>query len=222
MAHPYWPLFDLRVRTPRLEIRLPGDEDLVALAGVAGAGVHDPGTMPFSIPWTDTPAPALQTRSLQWWWGQRASWSPDAWTFTGAVFVDGAPVGVQDLSAEHFGALRTVQTGSWLGLPHQGSGLGKEMRAAVLHLAFAGLGAVEAYSSAWADNAASLGVSRALGYEPNGSRLLLRRGRPATHVALRLTRPAWEERRRDDIEIDGLEACLEMFGAVGEGGAQGR
>jgi hypothetical protein len=29
MANSYWPLFDLRVRTPRLEFRLPRDDDLV-------------------------------------------------------------------------------------------------------------------------------------------------------------------------------------------------
>ena len=31
MGHP-WPLFDLRLRTPRLELRLPTDDDLLALA----------------------------------------------------------------------------------------------------------------------------------------------------------------------------------------------
>ena len=32
MGHPFWPLFDLRVRTPTLELRLPTDDDLVAIA----------------------------------------------------------------------------------------------------------------------------------------------------------------------------------------------
>jgi hypothetical protein len=42
------------------------------------------------------------------------------------------------------------------------------MRAAVLHLAFAGLGAAEAVSGAFDDNAPSLGVSEKLGYESDG------------------------------------------------------
>ena len=80
----------------------------------------------------------------------------------------GQPVGVQDLGAEHFRAVRSVETGSWLGRAHQGQGLGREMREAILHLAFAGLGAEEALSGAFEDNAASLATSRAVGYEENG------------------------------------------------------
>jgi hypothetical protein len=43
MAHPYWPLWDLVVRTPTVELRMPTDDDLVRLAQLAGAGIHDPG-----------------------------------------------------------------------------------------------------------------------------------------------------------------------------------
>jgi hypothetical protein len=50
------------------------------------------------------------------------------------------------------------------------------MRAAILHLAFAGLGALEATSGAWQDNTRSLGISEAHGYEHNGVDLKLRRG----------------------------------------------
>lgn len=46
--------------------------------------------------------------------------------------------------------------------------IGKEMRAAVLSLAFDHLGAEVASSGAWEWNATSLGVSRALGYVDNG------------------------------------------------------
>lgn len=213
MDHPYWPLLDLRIKTPRLELRAPTEGDFVELVDVIRGGVHDVATMPFLVPWTDAPSPALERGSMQWWWRQWAEWSPEHWHLTAAVFVDGRPVGVQDLGAEQFRATRTVTTGSWLGLPYQGQGLGTEMRSAVLHLAFDGLGAVEAYSGAWADNAPSLAVSARLGYVPNGEQLLLRRGQPARQIGLRLTRAIWEHHRRDDIEIEGLEACREMFGA---------
>jgi hypothetical protein len=46
---------------------------------------------------------------------------------------------------------------------------GAEMRAAVLHLAFAGLGTAEAVSGAFEDNLAFHAVSRKLGYERAGS-----------------------------------------------------
>ncbi len=213
VPHPYWPLFDLRVRTPRLELRLPTEAEELRLAALAARGIHPPEAMPFGIPWTDAPSPELERGALQWWWRQRAEWRPQRWWFTGAVFVAGEPVGVQDLWGVEFASLGTVETGSWLGRAHQGQGLGREMRAAILHLAFAGLGAVEALSGAWLDNAASLAVSRQLGYVENGEAWRLRRGRPARHQGLRLERAAWERQRRPDITIEGLEPCRSLFGA---------
>lgn len=49
----HWPLYGLRLRTPRLELRLPGLGLLDELASVAAHGVHDPDRMPFNVPWTD-------------------------------------------------------------------------------------------------------------------------------------------------------------------------
>ncbi len=212
MAHPFWPLYDLRITTPRLEIRLPTDDELFQLLAVVDEGIHDPATMPFSVPWTDTGPPLRDRDCLRWWWSQRAQWRPEDWSFTGGVFVDGAPVGVQDLAARSFARLRSVSTGSWLGRKYQGQGIGKEMRAAVLHLAFEGLGAEEAQTGAFADNDASRGVSLALGYEENGHELVLRRGEPVRHLRFRLDRASWSRRRRSDIAVSGLETCREMFG----------
>src|ERR1700722_4227622 len=136
MENPYWPLFDLRIRTSRLEIRLPNDDDLVELASLATKGVHDPATMPFLYPWTDEPSPLLEQGMLQWGWRHRAEWTPENWNFNGAVFVDGAVVGVQSVMATNFASRRSVKSGSWLGREHQNRGIGKEMRTAILHLAF--------------------------------------------------------------------------------------
>jgi RimJ/RimL family protein N-acetyltransferase len=82
------------------------------------------------------------------------------------------------------------------------------MRAAVLHLAFVGLGAREAASDAFTDNRASNQVSRALGYEPNGTDWDTRRGEAALIQRWRLTRDAWDRVRRDDIELVGVRECL--------------
>jgi RimJ/RimL family protein N-acetyltransferase len=207
----FWPLFDLVVRTPRLEIRLPREEEFAALLAVIDAGIHDPATMPFTSPFTDRPLPERRRESAQWWWRQRAEWSAEKWNLTGAVFVEGQVVGVQDMNGEHFGTLRSVHTGSWLGRAHQGQGLGKEMRQAILHLAFEGLGAREAHSGAFFDNAASLATSRSVGYEPNGETLAPRRDGVDRMLNVRIDRATWEGRRRDDIEIIGLEGCLDMF-----------
>ncbi len=207
----FWPLFDLVVRTPRLEIRLPHEDEFSGLIDLIDRGIHEPGTMPFFIPWTEGEPEQRARESAQWWWRQRAEWSPEKWSFTGAVFVDGRPVGVQDLQGEHFRAMRSVETGSWLGQAHQGHGLGREMREAILHLAFAGLGAEEALSGAFEDNAASLATSRAVGYQENGEARGHRRDGSARTIRFRMGRDAWAQRRRDDIEIVGLEGCFDMF-----------
>jgi RimJ/RimL family protein N-acetyltransferase len=207
----YWPLFDLVVRTPQLELRLPREDEFAALIDLAGLGIHDPETMPFFVPWTDLEPEQRAHSTAKWLWGHRANWSPESWTFTGAVFVEGRPIGMQDMTAQHFRAVRSVETGSWLGRAHQGQGLGREMRQAMLHLAFAGLGAEEALSGAFEDNAASLATSRSVGYEHNGEARERRRDGWGRTIRFRLGREQWERRRREDIEIVGLEGCLAMF-----------
>jgi hypothetical protein len=47
------PLFALRLRTPRVELRLPTEDELAQLARVAEQGIHPPEEMPFLVPWTD-------------------------------------------------------------------------------------------------------------------------------------------------------------------------
>jgi RimJ/RimL family protein N-acetyltransferase len=212
-----WPLFDLRVRTPRLELRPATDDDLVRLFELAREGVHPPDEMPFAVPWTDAlHEPDAGARFLQFHWGVRSAISPERWSIEFAVVVDGELAGSQSLRAERFAALRTVDTGSWLARRAQGRGTGTEMRAAALHLAFAGLGALVAESGALVTNASSARVSEKLGYVDNGLAFLAPRGTPVLERRFRLDRDRWAERRREDIEIVGLEPCLAPLGAVEE------
>jgi RimJ/RimL family protein N-acetyltransferase len=209
-----WPLYQLRIETPRLVLSYPTDAHLDALNAVADRGIHDPDVMPFAIPWTDDPPDIRPRNSLQFWWGTRASWTPSRWILTMMVTAANQIVGAQGLHATDFATTHQVATGSWLGQSYQRRGIGTEMRAAILHLAFAGLSAERAISMAFEDNPASLGVSRALGYVDNGDDVMPRRGRPARLIRLRLDRATWERHRRNDIQIHGLEACLPMFGVV--------
>jgi RimJ/RimL family protein N-acetyltransferase len=218
MTHAHWPFFDLKITTPRLDLRYPNDDDLFALAGILSEGIHDPATRPFSEPWTRVESPDLERNALRFWWSRRASLTPDDWTLAFAVFDEGEIVGVQDVIAKQFAVARTVVTGSWLIQRAQGHGIGKEMRAAVLHFAFEGLGVVEAYTGAFEDNRASLGVTRSLGYQPNGSALNAREGAPVRMLEFVLTRERWMERRRDDIAVTGLEPCLPLLGLPEIGG----
>jgi RimJ/RimL family protein N-acetyltransferase len=208
----WWPPAGLRLTTPRLELRFPTESDLSDLADLAAAGVHDPAVQPFVVPWTDA-APADRARStLQYQWSQPARWQPSEWSLDLIVVHDRAVVGTQGISAADFAVVREVGTGSWLGQAHQGRGIGTEMRAAVLHLAFAGLGAHYATSGAFIDNIASQRVSRKLGYVDDGIERRLRRGQPATLLRFRLDRETWQATRTVPVEIAGLEACLAMFG----------
>jgi RimJ/RimL family protein N-acetyltransferase len=213
MAHPYWPLFDLVVRTPMLELRYPDDALCLQLVDQAAQGIHPPDFMPFEMPWTRLEPPELQRTSLQFYWRNRAELTPDLWHLPLATVVDGEVVGSQGATGKRFGVAREVSTGSWLAMAHQGRGIGKEMRTAILHLVFAGLGAEVAVSAAWHDNASSIGVSRAVGYRDNGTERKIREGVPDTQIRFLMERTDWEARRRDDIEIVGLEPCLPLLGA---------
>jgi RimJ/RimL family protein N-acetyltransferase len=215
MLSDHWPFFGLRIRTPRLELRYPNDDDCSRVADLTAEPVHDVNVMPFSIPWTRAEPPIRQQNALKFWWGLRAGLSAEDWTLPFVVLERGEPVGMQDVAARDFAVTRTVMTGSWLTQSRHGEGIGKEMRAAVLQLAFAGLGALEAYTSAFEDNPASLGVTRALGYLPNGTQIDLREGKPVRHLKFVLPRDEWERRRRDDISIEGLDPCLPLLGLDG-------
>jgi RimJ/RimL family protein N-acetyltransferase len=213
-SHP-WPLYALRIMTPRLELRVPDDEDLVGLFEAACAGIHPPGEMPFAVPWTDgLHAPRALERYLSHYWTARGALAPESWSLHFAIVAEGVIVGTQELNAEDFAGSRSVTSGSWLTASAQGRGFGVEMRAAVLHLAFAGLGALEARTSAWYDNPASQRVSLRLGYRQEGEEMVARRGEPTRHLRYRLPREAWERTHVGGIELLNLEPCLPLLGAA--------
>jgi RimJ/RimL family protein N-acetyltransferase len=216
----FWPLDALRLRLEArsLELRLPDADDLAALAALAEAGVHDPEVQPFAVPWTDE-EPAARARSvLQYHWRCLGQWRPEDWSLNLVAVRDGTVVGTQSADARDFAILREIGTGSWLGRQHQGQGIGTAMRAAVLDLAFGALGAEYAVSDAFTDNLASLGVSRKLGYADDGMGRRAIRGRAAESRRLRIGRAAWLAAGGaaglgiGKVEIDGLEACLPLFG----------
>ncbi len=213
MGHPLWPLFDLRITTPRLELRLPTDDDLVEQMELIRDGVHEPDLLPFNTNWVERPSPERERGYVQHHWGERAGWTPEGWNLILSVFLDGQVIGSQSIAARQFNRVRSVNTGSWLGLAYQSQGYGTEMRAGVLELAFTALGAIEAQSTARFGNHASLGVSRKLGYEDNGTIRLIMSDEVAEQQILRLTRSRWEQFRPEiDISISGLEECIDQFG----------
>lgn len=216
MLTDHFPLLGLRVTTPRLRLALPDEQELSALALLASRGVHDPATMPFFHPWTRG-SPHMVARSVvQHHWRTLGELGPQRWTLPFTVFEGPEPVGVQAIDAADFAVTREVHSGSWLGLRHQGRGIGTEMRAAALHLAFDGLGAQCATSGAYTDNPASLRVSAKLGYRPDGTERRAVEGRLKVEQRLRLTREDWRRHAAVvPVELHGVAPCLELLGAAG-------
>ena len=212
MTSEYWPLTVLRIRIGELELRLPDADDLHALAVLAEDGVHDVQVQPFSVPWTDAEPAVRALGTMQYHWSCWGSWSPAQWNLNLVAALGDTVVGTQGIGARDFAILREVGTGSWLGRQYQRRGIGTLMRAAVLALAFDGLGAEFATSGAFLHNAASLAVSRKLGYRDDGLERHLIRGAPVELRRLRLDRASWEAHRVAEVAIDGLHACLPSFG----------
>ena len=168
MLADFWPLFGLTVRTSRLNLRLPHEQEIAELASIAGSGVHHPAERPFLTPWT---AGGPQDRArfvLQEHWDQLGTWSVTAWRLGLGVFLGEQPLGIVTLRARDFPVVKEVSTSSWLGLRHHRKGYGTEARAGLLTLAFDHLEADAALTEVFQDNHSSQGVSRKLGYEPDG------------------------------------------------------
>ena len=190
-----WPLFGVRVTTPSVELFVPVGDELAEVALLAAKGIYDPQNhfLPRTpvAGWTDVDSPAAERQFLSYYWSALADWRADKWNLLFAAQADGRIVGVQEIGAQGFAVTRTVSTGSWIGREFQGAGYGKAMREAVLHLAFDGLKAERADTAAWVTNEASLGVSRALGYRPNGTTTRAAEGQRIEQVNMTLLRSEW-------------------------------
>jgi RimJ/RimL family protein N-acetyltransferase len=214
VTHPLWPPLDLRLTTGDLELRLPREDELPAFSEVIAQGIHPPDEMPFGLPWTREPSPARERSSYQWWMSARGNWKPEDWTLTLGVWENAEAAGYQDLVAQDFAALRTVRTGSWLGQRFQRRGIGRQMRLAVLALAFDHLGAEIAESEAFVDNHASNRVSLGIGYQPNGFGQLAPDGTRRETRRFRMTLADWRAQPRPEVVVEGLDGCLDLFGGA--------
>jgi RimJ/RimL family protein N-acetyltransferase len=208
----YWPMFDLGLTTPDLHLKHLTEGDLASLAAILP---DDAEQDPSSTSYPDLDRDRNRGVVLhQDYWRARGSWRPESWALSFGAFRDGELVGYQGLEGDDFARLRTVDSSSFLTGSARGQGLGKQMRSAVLALAFGGLGARFAITSAWADNHASLSVSRALGYVDNGVSVH-QRGEGAAEMAhMRLTREQWlASGWADHVVVAGLdERCMTFFG----------
>ena len=215
--HPYWPVFDIRLRTRtgagELTLRPTTEADLVPLAEIRADDVETDPRLP-RYPGVDARTNAAIALH-QSYWSSLGSWRPETWRLDFTVLVDDDLAGVQEIEAANFAVLRTVETASWLATRWRGQGVGKAMRLAVLALAFDALGAEVAETEAWHDNAVSLGVSRALGYVDNGVGRHARGDGADDMPRLRLTREIWTARHAGHgIAIEGVDSCRHFLGVA--------
>jgi RimJ/RimL family protein N-acetyltransferase len=210
MGNPYWPLFDLALQTTRLVLRPCTEADITHLAALLPSDVEmDPSLPPLGIADGDHDH---RTKLLQFYWRSMGSWSHEHWRLNFVVLRSDVPIGTQELEATDFAGRGVVETSSWLVPEARRQGLGKEMRAAVLHLAFDGLGAVVAETEAWHDNEASLAVSDGLGYEPNGETMHRRGAGHDRMVRRRLTKARWELLAEAfPVIVRGLGECRHLL-----------
>jgi RimJ/RimL family protein N-acetyltransferase len=214
MGHPCWPIFDLRLTVGELELRPLTEADLVPLSDLRPPDVEiDP-----RLPDLGGGDERLRAGAAlhQSYWSSFGSWRTDNWRLGFVALVAGVYAGGQEIEAAQFAVRRTVETASWLSTAWRGRGIGKAMRLTVLALAFDGLGAEVAETEAWHDNAASLGVSRSLGYVDNGVGRHVRGDRADDMPRMRLTRATWLARHaQHGVRVDGLDGCRRLFGAPG-------
>jgi RimJ/RimL family protein N-acetyltransferase len=211
----HWPLTELELRTERLCLRLPADAELDHLAGLAmDDAAAEGGRDPHRNAW-----PPAGRHLLLWHWQARGGWSPRRWHLALVAFDASGPVGCQELRCVgEFPETRALETFSWLLRRRRGGGLGREMRAAALDLAFHGLGADTVLSECDQDNLASAAVSRRLGYRQEAAVIPSRiEGSPA-RLRFRLDRAVWIGRGPAPATIIGLESCRWLF-APAIGGA---
>jgi RimJ/RimL family protein N-acetyltransferase len=180
-------ILQIRMVTDRLVLRSATDQDLAALSAVFPADLDFNPRLPTH--------PGLTTKDarivsfLQDHWRNRGTWTVDEWRL--------------DLVVEYE---------SWLSSAMRSKGLGKEMRSASLALGFDHLGALEAHSDATDDNAASIGVSTSLGYEPNGEDTIITAKGAERLRRFRMTRSAWQAVARPPVRIEYPQNLLEWFG----------
>lgn len=202
----------VRITAGPVEMRGITDDLLGELAEVAEGGIHEPDRMPFYHPWSTAPSGELTRNTAQYHWRSRASFTRDAWDLHLAVILDGKVIGAQGVSTSDFLVTRTGETGSWLGIAHQGRGTGTLMRQAFCAFLFDHLDFAEITSGAFTDNPASLAVSRKTGYRPDGVRRMKRRaGELALNQRLALA-PEDLVRGQHPVEVEGVGPLRRLVG----------
>lgn len=210
-----FPPFGLRLRCGEITLVGTTPDHVPDLIATAKEGVYDLASglpMPFLFDW-----PSLPDQDLNMWqhvWQTWGSFAQDAWALKLSIIVDGRAIGCQDvMNKSNFLATRSLETGSWMGLSHQGRGIGTRIRQMAAMLCFDHLGAEELTSGYIDGNVKSAGVSRKVGYVDNGCRRLPEGDGYRVERLVRLT-PDRLVRPAEPLEVEGVDAFRRFIGLV--------
>ncbi|MDO4239044.1 GNAT family N-acetyltransferase [Micrococcus sp.] len=206
-----WPPYGLVVESGDLRMTALREADVPEVLDVVAGGIHDPAWTPFLFPWTDAPAEEMPANYVRFFASTLTRTVDGGVSLELVVRRNGRVVGMQGLNGPDVARTRRLETGSWLGLPFQGQGLGTRMRRMVCALAFDGLGLDAVTSSAWMDNTASRRVSEKVGYRETGRGEAERRGVPTGEVYFEL-RPEEIVRGDEPVRITGAEELRRFLG----------
>ncbi|WP_295015922.1 GNAT family N-acetyltransferase [uncultured Micrococcus sp.] len=208
-----WPPYGLVVESGDLRMTALREADVLEVLDVVAGGIHDPSWTPFLFPWTDAPAEEMPANYLRFYASTLTRTVDGGVSLELVVRRNGQVIGMQGMNGPDVAGTRRLETGSWLGLPFQGQGLGTRMRRMMCALAFDGLGLDAVTSSAWEDNAASRRVSEKVGYRETGRGQAERRGVPTGEVYFEL-RPEELVRGDEPVRITGAEQLRRFLGVA--------
>ena len=206
-----WPPYGLVVEAGDLRMTALREADVPEVLDVVAGGIHDPSWTPFLFPWTDAPAEEMPANYLRFYASTLTRTVDGDVSLELVVRRNGRVIGMQGMNGPDVAGTRRVETGSWLGLPFQGQGLGTRMRRMMCALAFDGLGLDAVTSSAWEDNAASRRVSEKVGYRETGRGQAERRGVPTGEVFFEL-RPEGFVHGDEPVRIMGAAELRRFLG----------
>ena len=213
MTHPLWPLFDLRIRSEHLVLRLPTDDELDRPCRAGPIRHPRRGRDAVRGAVVDAAEPRVRDRI-------RPAPLDDAWrrgrprnggsTWPSSGTASSSPPRRSRPKASRSTTWSTPARGS----PGGSSGRGSARRCGARSWRSPSTISVPsvAESEAFLDNAASNAVSQSLGYEPNGFGRLAPEGVSRETAKYRMTRAVWEARPRPTVEVDGLDRCRALFG----------
>lgn len=211
----FWPHAGLSISVGHMRLCWATDDMLAALAELAAEGEQPPQEHPFHSEWS-LASPVERARwVLQQQWKHRGNVTEGVLNFQLAVLYKDEPVGLQIARSVDWQTTRVAETGAWLGHKYQRQGWGTQMRALICELLFNGFDALEVHSASFVDNHGAIGVSRKLGFSPNGTVWADRAGERVEVERFRLPKEKWAQRRLEafpaPVRMEGVEKVREMW-----------